>query len=124
MQPFSQTVFMLLLNRLQSKPSVQFTQCFVYFFAFLCAVDNVGPDFVVSVLDGIQPGWVEAYCGTQLILFRLFGNLLTGVVLGNTQKAPIKSRKVIEVGLTALLTKSDGILVPTNTPLWSVASFL
>ncbi|CAD6568832.1 MAG: importin-alpha export receptor [Tremellales sp. Tagirdzhanova-0007] len=104
MQPFSQTVFMLLLNRLQSKPSSQFSQCFVYFVTFLSAIENVGPDFVISILDGVQPG--------------LFGNLLTGVILGNTQKAPIRSRKVIEVGLTNLLAKSDGIFSPTNTPFW------
>ena len=56
MQPFSNTVFMLLLNRLQAKPSTQFNHSFVSFFALVCAVDSVGPDFVISVLDGIQPG--------------------------------------------------------------------
>lgn len=56
MRPYSQTVFMLLLNRLQTKPSTQFTQSFVLFFASLCAADNVGPDLVIGVLDGIQPG--------------------------------------------------------------------
>jgi hypothetical protein len=56
MRPFSQTVFMLLLNRLQGKPSTQFTSSFVYLVCFLSAIDNVGPDYVISILDGIQPG--------------------------------------------------------------------
>jgi len=40
------------------------------------------------------------------------------VVLANTQKAPMKSRKLIEVGLTNLLTKSDAILESGNQQLW------
>ena len=56
MRQYANTIFMLLLTRLQSKPSTQFTASFVYLFAFLCAIQSVGPDFVVSTLDGIQPG--------------------------------------------------------------------
>ncbi|KAL7424789.1 importin-alpha export receptor [Cryptotrichosporon argae] len=109
MRPFSQTIFMLLLNRLQSKPSTQFTQSFVYFLCLLFAVNNVGPDVVVSILDGIQPG--------------LFGSLMNGVVLPNTQKAPVRSRRLIEVGLTRLLTKSDAILTEPNVAFWTPAFF-
>lgn len=105
MKPFTNTIFMLLLNRLQSKPSDQFTQGFVYFFTFIAAVDNVGPDVAISSVDSIQPG--------------LFGNLMKGVVLPNTQKAPVRSRRVIEVGLTKLLAKSDLILTGTNTSFWT-----
>jgi exportin-2 (importin alpha re-exporter) len=104
MRPFSQTIFMLLLTRLQSKPSTQFSQSFLYFLCFLCAIDNVGPDFVITTIDAIQPG--------------LFGNILTGVVLSNTQKAPARSRKVIEVGLTKALSKSEAILTETHTQFW------
>ena len=50
--------------------------------------------------------------------YRLFRNLLTEVVLANTQKAAAKSRKLIGVGLAKLLTKSDGILSPPNLQLW------
>ena len=56
MQPFNQGIFMVLLTRLQTKASNQFTQGFVYFALFLCAVDSVGPDFLISTLDGIQAG--------------------------------------------------------------------
>lgn len=56
MQPFSKTIFMLLLNRLQTKPSPQFSQSFVYFITFLAAVDNVGGDAVIAIIEGIQPG--------------------------------------------------------------------
>ncbi|KAK4688334.1 exportin-2 (importin alpha re-exporter), partial [Tremellales sp. Uapishka_1] len=105
MQPFSHTVFMLLLTRLQSKPSTQFNNSFVYFFTFLCAIPSVGPDVVVQVLDGIQPG--------------LFGNLLKGVVLPNTQKVNIRNRKVVEVGLVRILASSEGILSPSNVVFWT-----
>jgi exportin-2 (importin alpha re-exporter) len=104
MKPFSQTIFMLLLNRLQSKPTQQFTQGFVYFFTFLAAVDNVGADAAIGILEGIQPG--------------LFGNLMNGVILPNTQKAPVRSRRVIEVGLTKILARSDTILAPTMVTFW------
>lgn len=51
---------------------------------------------------------------------RLFGNVLTGVVLSNTQKAPARGRKVIEVGLTNLLTKTDATFKGTQQQYWSV----
>jgi hypothetical protein len=50
---------MLLLNRLQSKPSTSFTQAFVYFVTLLSAVESVGPDFVIQSLDAIQAGYVQ-----------------------------------------------------------------
>lgn len=46
---------------------------------------------------------------------------MTSVVLPNTQKAPVRSRRVIEVGLTNLLTKSDAILVEPVVQIWSPA---
>lgn len=58
MQQYTQTIFMVLLTRQQTKPSAQFTTSFVYFALYLCAVDNAGPDFLISALDGIQPGCV------------------------------------------------------------------
>ena len=72
MQQFSSTIFMLLLNRLQSKPSTQFTASFVYLFGFMCALDGVGPDFVVSTLDAIQAGWVRI-TGASLTIIACMG---------------------------------------------------
>jgi len=43
---------------------------------------------------------------------------MDGVILGNTQKLSIKSWKLIEVGLTNLLTKSDRFIHPPNTVCW------
>ncbi|TYJ56359.1 hypothetical protein B9479_002907 [Cryptococcus floricola] len=103
MQPASNSVFVILLNRLQSKPSGQFNHCFVYFFAYLANLDNVGIDFLVQVLDGIQPG--------------LFGNLLTGVILANTQKVTVRHRKLVEIGLIKTLSKSDA-LISTHKQYW------
>ncbi|KAL1410407.1 importin-alpha export receptor [Vanrija albida] len=105
MRTYTNDIFMLLLNRLQAKPSAQFSQGFVYFYTFLAAIDNVGPDAAISFVDSVQPG--------------LFGNLMKGVVLPNTQKAPVKSRRVIEVGLTKYLTKSDAILVEPTVGFWT-----
>jgi exportin-2 (importin alpha re-exporter) len=48
----------------------------------------------------------------------LFGNILNGVVLSNTQKVSVKDRKVVEVGLVRLLTKSDIILQDSHRQLW------
>ena len=56
MQAHTKTIFMLILTKLQTNPSSQFTQGFVVFFCFLCAIESVGPDFVISSLDSIQPG--------------------------------------------------------------------
>jgi exportin-2 (importin alpha re-exporter) len=104
MQQYSQTIFMLLLNRLQSKPSTQFTQAFVYFYTFLAAIDNVGADVAVGILEGIQAG--------------LFANLMNGIILSNTQKAPVRSRRVIEVGLTKLLARSETLLKAPLNAVW------
>lgn len=58
MRPYTNQILLLLLNRLQSKPSALFTQAFVYFMTLLSAVESVGPDFVIQSLDAIQPGYV------------------------------------------------------------------
>ncbi|WWC58466.1 uncharacterized protein I303_101008 [Kwoniella dejecticola CBS 10117] len=104
MRPFSNTVFVLLLTRLQQKPSAQFNQSFVYFFGFIANIDSVGPDFLINTLDGVQPG--------------LFGNLLTGVILSNTQKVTIRNRKLVEVGLTKMLSRSDKLLEEPHRQHW------
>jgi exportin-2 (importin alpha re-exporter) len=104
MQQYSQSIFMLVLNRLQSNSTPQFSQGVVYFLSYLAVVDNVGPDAVVAIIDGIQPG--------------LFGQLMKGVVLPNTQKAPQRSRRLIEVGLTKYLTKSDALLQQPGVQFW------
>lgn len=59
MRPYTNQVLLLLLNRLQSKPSALFTQAFVYFITLLSAVESIGPDFVIQSLDAIQPGYVS-----------------------------------------------------------------
>ncbi|ORY33698.1 Cse1-domain-containing protein [Naematelia encephala] len=100
MRPFGNSIFMLLLNRLQTKPSTQFSQAFVNFISVLCALDSVGPDYVISTLGSIQPG--------------LFANLHKNVVLANTQKTPARYRKLVAVGLTKLLTRSELITSPSN----------
>lgn len=47
---------MLVLNRLQSGKTPQFQEAFTVFFLHLCALDTVGPKFVVDQFQAIQPG--------------------------------------------------------------------
>ena len=49
---------------------------------------------------------------------RLAANILTSVVYANTQKASVKTRKLLEVGLIKLLSKSNVILAPANQACW------
>lgn len=56
MAPFTRTVFMLILNRVQASKVPAFRQAVSVFFLLLCALPTVGPAFVVQQLEGIQPG--------------------------------------------------------------------
>lgn len=56
MTPFTKTVLMLILNRLQTGKTPVFSQAFARFFLLLCAIPNVGPSFLVEQLQAIQPG--------------------------------------------------------------------
>jgi len=53
-----------------------------------------------------------------MLTSRLFGNILNGVVLSNTQKVSVKDRKVVEVGLTRFLAKSDIMISDSHRQLW------
>jgi len=53
-----------------------------------------------------------------MLISRLFGNILNGVVLSNTQKVSVKDRKVVEVGLTRFLAKSDIMISDSHRQLW------
>ena len=48
----------LLLNRLQSSRTEKFTRLFITFMGFLLGTENLkqGPDAVIKVFEGIQPG--------------------------------------------------------------------
>lgn len=54
----------------------------------------------------------------EMLISRLFGNILNGVVLSNTQKVSVKDRKVVEVGLTRFLAKSDIMISDSHRQLW------
>ncbi|KAI5449860.1 importin-alpha export receptor [Naganishia albida] len=104
MTPFTKTVLMLILNRLQTGKTPAFSQSFARFFLLLCAIPNVGPTFLVEQLQAIQPG--------------LASQILENVILPETRKMPIKDRKVVAVGLTRLLTDGDVLLQPTTVSAW------
>jgi len=54
----------------------------------------------------------------EMLISRLFGNILNGVVLSNTQKVSVKDRKVVEVGLIRFLAKSDIMISDSHRQLW------
>lgn len=56
MAPFTKTVFMLILNRMQATKLPAFRQAVSLFFLLLCALPGVGPTVVVEQLEAIQPG--------------------------------------------------------------------
>ncbi|GHJ89066.1 hypothetical protein NliqN6_5468 [Naganishia liquefaciens] len=104
MTPFTKTVLMLILNRLQTGKTPAFSQAFARFFLLLCAIPNAGPSFLVEQLQSIQPG--------------LASQILENVILPETRKMPIKDRKLVAVGLTRLLTDGDVLLQPTTVSAW------
>jgi hypothetical protein len=63
-----------------------------------------------------RPPWCRYFSLTD----RLFGNVFSGVVLKNTQKTPSRNRKVVAVGLTKILSRSEKILEASNKEWWCV----
>jgi len=56
MLPFTRTVFMLVLNRMQATKVASFRQAVSSFYLLLCALPGVGARVVVEQLEAIQPG--------------------------------------------------------------------
>jgi hypothetical protein len=56
MAPFTQTILTLMLTRLQGTKAPAFRQAFAIVFLLLCALPNVGPEFIVGQLQNIQNG--------------------------------------------------------------------
>lgn len=109
LQQFFKNIMMFLLNRMQSSKTDKYTYLFVKFLLFIMAVevpDGLSEDYVISVLEGIQPNlWLA---------------ILNNFVVPETSRIPVKDRKLAVVGLTRLLTKSTYMLQQPNVQAWPV----
>ncbi|KAI5479889.1 importin-alpha export receptor [Pseudohyphozyma bogoriensis] len=109
-QYMSNPVFVLLLTRLQGNKTDKFTQGLLRFICFAASLQKDGgepnPDGVIAMLDGCQPQP------------GLFAQVLP-VLLPEAQKAPTKDRKIIAVGLSNLLAKSESMLNAPNVQAWT-----
>jgi exportin-2 (importin alpha re-exporter) len=63
-------------------------------------------------------GMFAFFAKSAVLTSRLFGNILNGVVLSNTQKVSVKDRKVVEIGLTRFLARSDIMISDSHRQLW------
>ncbi|KAI0833709.1 Cse1-domain-containing protein [Trametes gibbosa] len=83
-----------LLTRMQTSKTDKYVYHFVYFLAFCFAIgkDGITPDYIVGVVESIQP--------------QLFSTILATFVIPQVPKMPQKDRKVVVVGLTRLLSQS------------------
>ncbi|KAK4706174.1 exportin-2 (importin alpha re-exporter), partial [Phenoliferia sp. Uapishka_3] len=107
----SNPVFMALLTRLQGGKTDKFSQGFLRFICFACAIqkDGLDPDGVIAMLDGCQPQQPG-----------LFAQVLP-VLLPEVQKAPTKDRKIIAVGLANILSSSRTMLAQPSVSAWTPA---
>ncbi|KAJ1930620.1 importin-alpha export receptor [Tieghemiomyces parasiticus] len=104
LQPQFKAVLTLILNRLQTRSHPKLVRAFVYFAAFLCALDKGGnglsmPTLLVRELDAIQP--------------QLFAGILQSLIIPNVKllSTPLES-KVAVVGYLRLLTTEPAMLQP------------
>jgi len=106
-QYMSTPIFMLMLTRLQTNKTDKFIQGTLKFICFAAAIhkDGLDADGVVAMLDGCQPQP------------GLFGQVLP-VLLAEVQKAPTKDRKLIAVGLSNLVSRSESLLTGPNVRAW------
>lgn len=94
-----------MLTRLQTSKTAPFTKGFIYFLSYFASVQKEGyPNFVIQSFDAVQPG--------------LFPQIVQGVVLPELNKMPQRQRRVVQVGLTRLLTESSMMLEQPNASAW------
>ncbi|TPX31070.1 hypothetical protein SmJEL517_g05491 [Synchytrium microbalum] len=106
--PYLRNVVILLMNRLSSARTAKFVKGF---FNFVCTVfvynkPGLEVDVILRVFDTVQPN--------------LFWTVLNDVLLPTTEDARSPDeRKVIIIGLTHLLSKSQVNLAQDHLPLWA-----
>ncbi|TPX53175.1 hypothetical protein SeMB42_g00951 [Synchytrium endobioticum] len=106
--PYMKNVVILLMTRLSNARTAKFTKGFLNFVCTVFVYNKPGMevDVVLRLFDTVQP--------------MLFWTVLMDVLLPTIDdpRTP-EERKIIIVGLTNLLTKSEVILAPENLRLWA-----
>ena len=99
---YNQQIFVLLLTRLNNSRTEKYTLRFCVFTYYLSALEQTGPNFVIDIMQAIQPG--------------MFSQIMNSLVMPNTQKILMPGdTKTTAIGLTNYL-KSSLVNDPT---LWS-----
>lgn len=97
LEKYVQQIGVLLLQRLQNSKTDRFVARLSKFVYFLSAIENrpgLGPDFAISVFDGVQDG--------------IFKQILIQFILPTTLKINgSHDRKIAAVGLTKILTQTQ-----------------
>ncbi|GAA96918.1 uncharacterized protein L969DRAFT_96811 [Mixia osmundae IAM 14324] len=105
LEPYLRDLLILMLTRLTSSKTPTFVQAFIRTILFPIAVGKPGlsADELIAQIEAIQPG--------------LFVQMLQAI-LPDAQKAPMKNRKIIEVGLSGLLSTSQRLQTPPMSNAW------
>lgn len=103
---------MTLLTRMQTSKTTQYEYLFARFILYTMAlnVEGLGPDYVIAVIEGIQPQYgiaVDAFLPTLIVSgIRLWSQILTNFIITQAPKVPHKDRKLAVVGVIRLLCQS------------------
>ncbi|KAH9931314.1 armadillo-type protein [Fomitopsis serialis] len=106
LKQYFRALMVTLLTRMQTSKTDKYVYLFVYFLAFTIAipVEGLGPDYVISSVEEIQP--------------QLWSQIVGNFVVPQAPKMPPKERKVVVVGLTKLLTQSALMLQEPSVQAW------
>ncbi|KAH9947043.1 Cse1-domain-containing protein [Amylocystis lapponica] len=106
LKQYFRAILVTLLTRMHTSKTDKYVYHFVYFLTFTMAinVDGLGPDYVISPIEEIQP--------------QLWSQILANFVIPQVPKMPPKDRKVVVVGLTRLLTQSALMLQVPSLQAW------
>ncbi|KAK7678006.1 hypothetical protein QCA50_018946 [Cerrena zonata] len=109
LKEYMRMIIVTLLTRLQTSKTDNYVYHFVYFLLFTMAinVDGLTPDFVIGAVEEIQP--------------QLWSQILSNFVIAQAPKMQPKDRKVMAVGLTNMLTRSEIMLQGPNAQAWPLA---
>ncbi|CEH16542.1 Nuclear export receptor CSE1/CAS (importin beta superfamily) [Ceraceosorus bombacis] len=105
MNQYRAAVLTLMLNRLQTNKTEKFSRVFVEFLARWACVQQDGyPSYVIQSFDAVQPG--------------LFPQIVDGIVIGELAKIPQRTKRLVAVGFSRLLTESPEFLHTPNANAW------
>ncbi|OAX36460.1 Cse1-domain-containing protein [Rhizopogon vinicolor AM-OR11-026] len=109
LKEYFKPLIMTLLTRMQTSKTDKYVYLFSHFLLFSMAidVDGLGPDYVISALEEIQP--------------QLWSQILGNFIIPQVPKMPHKDRKIAAVGLIRMLTQSVTMLTPPSAQSWPQA---